>query len=251
MLDAVKKELKKKIGDDKLVENLFFSFQKVSEEFVAQKPVDLLQNTGLFVESALRVAEHFVLGVHTPLGRKFDIDNCIQKLEKANGFEGLRIHAARLSRSIYDFRSRKKGVHLKAVDPRLIDAYLIFNVSNWILIEILKESGVPDVENSVQLLFTRKVPLVQEIDGILRTTNPKLLGTQRILLLLYSSPIGLTKEELFEGTKIKIKDMNHLRVNLRNLYGKDLIHHKKDDRWILFGIGFSEAEDIIRNFSKF
>jgi len=251
MLDTVKKELKNKIGDDKLVDNLFFSFQKISEEFVAQKPIDLLQNTGLFVESALRVAEHFVLGTHTPLGKKFDIDNCIQKLEKANSFEGLRIHAARLSRSIYDFRSRKKGVHLKAIDPQIIDAYLIFNVSNWILIEILKESGVPDVENSVQLLFTRKVPLVQEIDGILRTTNPKLLGTQRILLLLYSALIGLTEEEIFEGTKTKIKDMNHLRINLKNLYGKDLIHHKKDGYWILFGIGFSEAEDIIRKFSKF
>ena len=115
----------------------------------------------------------------------------------------------------------------------------------------MKESGVPDVENSVQLLFTRKVPLVQEIDGILRTTNPKLLGTQRILLLLYSALIGLTEEEIFEGTKTKIKDMNHLRINLKNLYGKDLIHHKKDGYWILFGIGFSEAEDIIRKFSKF
>ena len=251
MLEIVKKELKKKVGDDKLVDNLFFSFQKISEEFVAQKPVDLLQNTGLFVESALRVAEHFVLGTHTSLGKKFDIDNCIQKLEKVNGFEGLRIHAARLSRSIYDFRSRKKGVHLKAIDPQLIDAYLIFNVSNWILIEILKESDMPDVENSVQLLFTRKVPLVQEIDGILRTTNPRLLGTQRILLLLYSALIGLTEEELFEGTKTKIKDMNHLKINLKNLYGKDLIHRKKDGYWILFGIGFSEAEDIIRKFSKF
>jgi len=251
MLETIKHELKKKISDDKLVDNLFFSFQKISEEFVAQKPVDLLQNTGLFIESALRVAEHFVLGAHIPLGKKFDIDNCIQKLEKAGGSEGLRIHVARLGRSIYDFRSRKKGVHLKAIDPQLIDAHLIFNVSNWILIEILKESGVPDIENSIRILFTRKVPLVQEVDGILRTTNPKLLGTQRILLLLYSAPIGLTEEELIEGTKAKIKDMNHLRVNLKNLYGKDLIHHKKDGRWVLFGVGFSEAEDIIHKFSKF
>jgi hypothetical protein len=117
---------------------------------------------------------------------------------------------------------------LRAIDPQLIDAYLIFNVSNWILIEILKESGVPGVENSVQLLFTRKVPLVQEVDGILRTTNPKLSGTQRILLLLYSALTGLTEGELFEGTKTKIKDIHHLKINLKNLCGKDLIHHKKD-----------------------
>lgn len=249
MLEGIKQTLKKKIGDDKLINNLFFSFQKISEEFIAQKPVELLQNTGLFVESALRMAEHSVLGTHTPLSKKFDVDKCIEKLEKAGGFEGLRIHAARLSRSIYDFRSRKKGVHLKAIDPQLIDAYLIFNVSNWILIEILKESNVPDAEEAIRLLFTRKVPLVQEVDGILRTTNPKLLGTQRILLLLYSTPTGLSEDELFEGTKRKIKSKNHLNKNLKYMDGNDLIHQLSDGKWTLFGRGLSEAEKVIAKFT--
>lgn len=249
MLETIKKELKNKIKDDKLVDNLFFSFQKISEEYVAQKPVDLLQNTGLFIESVLRIAEHFVLGKHTSLDDKFDIDTCIKNLEKASGLEGLRIHAARLSRAVYDFRSRKKAVHLKSVDPQTIDASLIFNISTWIFIEILKELKIKDAESAIKLLFTRKIPLVQEIDGILRTTNPKLLGTQRILLLLYSAPSGLTEEELLEGTKAKIKDKHHLVINLNNLDGKDLVHHKKDGRWILFGIGFSRAEEIIHKFS--
>ncbi len=249
MLDIIKSALKQKINDDKLVDDLFFSFQKISEEFVAQKPVDLLQNTGLFVESALRVVEHFILGSHTSLGNKFDVDTCIKKLEKASGFEGLRIHVAHLSRAIYDFRSRKKSVHLKSVDPQIIDASLIFNISNWIFIEILKELNIQEAESAIKLFFTRKIPLVQEVDGILRTTNPKLLGTQRILLLLYSAPTGLTEEELLEGTKAKIKDKNHLVINLNNLDGKDLVHHKKDGRWILFGIGFSKTEEIIHKFS--
>ena len=250
MLEGAKQELRKKINDDKLIENLFSSFQKISEEFVAQKPVDLLQSTGLFVESALRIAEHFVLGVHTPLGDKFDVDIIIQRLEKASGFEGLRIHSARLSRAIYDFRTRKKSVHLKAIDPQLIDASLIFNISSWILIEILKESGIQNPEDAIRLLFTRKIPLVQEVDGIFRTTNPDLLGTQRILLLLYSAAIGLTKEELLEGTKNRIKNKDHLRKNLDNLDIKDMIHRKKDGRWILFGEGLLKAEEIIRKFSK-
>lgn len=230
MLNIVKQNLKKQIGDDKLIENLFLSFQKISDEFVGQKPIDLLQNTGLFVESALRVAEHLVLGTHTPLAKKFDVDNCIQKLEQASGSDGLRIHVARLSRSIYDFRSRKKSVHLKAVDPRAIDASLVFNICNWILIEILQESGIQNAEDAIRLLFTRKVSLVQEIDGILRTTNPKLLGTQRILMLLYSAPTGLSEEALFEGTKRKIKDNNHLRMNLKNMDKGDLVHQLKDGK---------------------
>ncbi len=250
MLEAIKQELRKKINDDKLVENLFFSFQKISEEYIAQKPVDLLQNTGLFVESVLRVAEHFVLGTHTPLGSKFKIDTCIQKLEKASGVEGLRIHVARLSRSIYDFRSRKKAVHLKAIDPQAIDASLIFNICTWIFIEILKESGIPSPELGIRILFTRKIPLVQVVGGILRTTNPRLLGTHRILLLLYAAPDGLTEDQLFAGTKHKIKNTNHLRTNLKNMEAGDLVHQLPDSKWVLFGRGFVEAEKVIEKYAQ-
>lgn len=249
MLKIIKQELKNQIGDEKLVDSLFSSFQKISEEYIAQKPVDLLQNTGLFIESVLRVAEHIVLGAHTSLSDKFDVNTCVEKLKNAPGLEGLRIHVARLSRAIYDFRTRKKSVHLKSIDPQAIDADLVFNISNWIMIEILKESKISDPEKAIRLFYSRKIPLVQGVDGILRTTNPKLLGTQRILLLLYSAPDGLTTEELLEGTKSKIKNRHHLLINLDNLDGKDLVHHKKDDKWILFGRGFSEAEEIIHKFS--
>lgn len=244
-MEEIKNELKKRINDDKLVENLFFSFQKISSEYIAQNPVELLQNTGLFVESVLRIAEQIVLGVHTPLESKFNVDSCIEKLEKSGGPAGLRIHTARLCRSIYDFRSRKKAVHLKAVDPQIIDANLIFNISNWIFIEILKESGILNAEKAIKILFTRKVPLVLNIDGILRTTNPELNGTQRILLLLYSAPDGLSEVQLFDGSKQRIKNLHHLHINLVNMNKSDLVHNLRDDKWILFGRGFTEAEMLI------
>ena len=249
MLDTIKQQLKNIVLDDSLVDNLFASFQKISEEFIAQKPIDLLQNVGLFVESVLRVSEHIILGTHTPLNRKFDVDLSISKLEKASGSEGLRIFVSRLSRSIYDFRSRKKAVHLKAVDPQLIDANLIFNICTWILIEILKESGLSNTEDSIKLVFSRKIPLVQTVGGILRTTNPKLLGTQRILLLLYSAPNGLTEEQLFHGTKQRIKDKSHLGKNLKNMDNTDLVHKLPNGSWTLFGRGFVEAEKLIAKFS--
>jgi len=249
MFETIRQELIKKVGDEKLVDNLFFSFQKISEKFIAQKPIDLLQNTGLFVESALRMAEHFILGSHTPLSDRFDVDDSIEKLEKASGVDGLRIHLARLSRSIYDFRSRKKSVHLKAIDPQVIDASLIFNISTWILIEILKESGIKNPEDTIRILFTRKIPLVQSVGGIFRTTNPKLSGTQRILLILYSVPDGLSENQLLEGTRQRIKNGDHLRKNLKSLDSNDLIHKLTDGKWTLFGRGFSEAEKLIEKFT--
>ncbi|MBT9170689.1 MAG: hypothetical protein DDT18_01034 [Actinobacteria bacterium] len=251
MIEDIKKDLINKIGDKKLVENFLYSYDEISKEFVSRDPIGLLQNVGLFIESTFRIIEHIIFKQHTPLISSLSIENLIKKLEKAKGAEGLRIHAARLSRAVYDFRSRKKSVHLKEVDPQEIDANLVFNIATWIFIEILKELKVKEAESAIKLLFTRKIPLVQEVDGILRTTNPNLLGTERILLLLYSKSLGLTEEELLEGTKRKIKNKNHLRINLNNLDTKDMVHHKKDGRWILFGNGFSKAEEIIRKFSEF
>lgn len=249
-MEKIKNELKGKVKDDKLVENLFLSFQKISGEYISQKPIELLQNTGWFLESALRVTEHLIEGQHTPIGAKFDLNRCVKKLEGLQGSEGLRIHVPRLSRAIYDFRSRKKSVHLKTVDPRLIDADLIFNTCNWILIEILKESGITDSEDVIQLLHTRKIPLVQSVGGVLRTTNPKLSGTQRILLLLYSAIGGMTLEVILESTKIKIKSKDHLRKNLKNLESRDCLHLLPDGKWVLFGQGFKEAEATINKYSN-
>lgn len=245
MLPKIQQELKTKVGDDKLVESLFTSYQKISDEYVGQKPVALLQNLGLFIESALRMAEHFVLGAHTSLSANLNVDACIRSLEQSEGDDGLRIHLSRLSRAVYDFRTRKKSVHLKDVDPLLIDATLTFNVCTWVLIELLKQSSIPNPEEGIKLLFTRKVPLVQSIGGILRTTNPKLVGTHRILLLLYSATNGLTEQELFDGSKQKIKNLSHLRTNLANMDERDLVHKLPDGRWTLFGKGLVEAEKII------
>lgn len=250
MIEDIKRDLISKIGDKKLIENFFYSYEEISKEFVSRDPIGFFQNVGLFIESSFRIIEHIIFNKHTPLTSNLSIDNLIKKLEKAKGAEGLRIHAARLSRAAYDFRSRKKSIHLKEVNPQEIDANLVFNIATWIFIEILKELKIKEAESAIKLLFTRKIPLVQEVDGILRTTNPNLLGTQRILLLLYSKPLGLTEEELLEGTKRKIKNKDHLRKNLNSLDAKDMVHHKKDDRWILFGNGFLKAEEIIRKFSK-
>lgn len=245
MIENIICELKNKVNDDTLVENLIYGYQKITEEFIAQKPVDLLQNTGLFVECVLRVSEHLIFGNHTSLKNKLDISDTVNKLEKASGSEGLRIYIGRLSRVLYDFRTRKKSVHLKAVDPQIIDANLVFNISTWILIEIFKESGVSNTEESIRLLFTRKIPLVQSVGGVLRTTNPKLHGPQRILLLLYASLDGMTEDQLFNSTKQKIKYLKYLRAVLRNMDSTDMIHQLDNGKWIIFGRGFIEAEKLI------
>ena len=250
MIEDIKKDLISKIGDKKLIENFLYSYDEISKEFVSRDPVGLLQNVGLFVESSFRIIEHVIFKQHTSLTSNLSIDNLIKKLEKTKGADGLRIHAARLNRAVYDFRSRKKSVHLKEVDPKEIDANLVFNIATWIFIEILKELRISNAEEIIKLLFTRKIPLVQSVGGVLRTTNPKLLGTQRILILLYVAIGGLTEDELFAGTRTKIKDKHHLKINLTNLERDDLVHQLQDGKWVIFGRGIIEAEKLISKFGK-
>lgn len=237
------------MGSEKLIKNLFESYLKISNEYICQNPVGLLQNLGLFVESSLRVAEHLIFQQHIPLNGNLNINDLVTRLQNASGSDGLRIHLPRLCRAVYDFRSRKKSVHLKEIDPTLIDATLVNEAATWILIEILKESGIKNPENMIKLLFTRKVSLVQSVGGILRTTNPNLNGPARILLLLYASPRGLKEDELLTGTRTKIKSNSHLLSNLRNLEKRDLVHNLGNCDWQLFGRGFSSVEALIKKYS--
>ena len=134
------------------------------------------------------------------------------------------------------------------VDPRDIDADLVINIASWVLIEILKESNVKNPENTIKLLFRKKIPLVQEVEDILHTTHPKLTGPQRILLILYSAQTSLSEEQIFSGVKLKIKNKDHLRKSLQSLEKREWIHQKKNNSWMIFGRGILKAEEVIQKF---
>lgn len=248
MLKDTKKQLINKIGEQKIIEELFSSYETINKKFLVKNSIEVLQNIGLFIEASLRIIQKLILNKVTPLNRTLKIDDLVKELERVTGSPGLRIHVPRLLRAIYDFRSRKKSVHLKDIDPRDIDADLVINIASWVLIEILKESNIKNPENTVKLLFRKKIPLVQEVEGILHTTNPKLTGPQRVLLILYSAQTSLSEEQIFPGVKLKIKNKDHLRKSLQSLEKREWIHKKKDNSWIIFGRGILKAEEIIPRF---
>lgn len=247
MSNQIENQLLAITADAKLSKDLATSYDGIATGYFSQNSVALLQHTGIFVEGIFRVAEHMIFGTHTPLSKKINIDYVAEKLEKASGAEGIRIHAARLSRAAYDFRSRKKSVHLTAVDPELIDAHLLFEMATWTLIEVLKESGIPDAEATVRMLATRKIPLVELVDGILRTTKTSLSIPERIVLLLYAQPAGLTEDELFQSTKTRVASLNALRRDLGRLEARDCVHQARDGKWLLFGHGRPLAEKLLRS----
>lgn len=247
MLASIQNQLLSITGDAKLSKDLAESYDGICAGYFSQNSVALLQHLGVFVEGIFRVAEKMILGTHTPLSKKINIDDVARKLEKAQGAEGIRIHVPRLSRAAYDFRSRKKSVHLTAIDPELIDAHLLFEMATWALIEVLKESGLPDAEASVRMLATRKIPLVESVDGILRTTKTTLSIPDRIALLLYAQPAGFSEEELFESTKTKVPTMTLLRRDLKRMEQRECVHKTKDGRWVLFGQGRGIAERLLRS----
>ncbi len=245
MSNTIQTQLQAITGDTKLAKDLVESYNGICAGYFSQNSVALLQNLGVFVEGIFRVAEHMILGTHTPLTKNINIDDTTKKLEKEQGAEGIRIHVPRLSRATYDFRSRKKGIHLTAIDPELIDAHLLFEMTTWTLIEVLKESNLPDAEASVRMLATRKIPLVESVDGILRTNKTTLSIPERIALLLYAQPAGLSEDELFESTKTKVPSMALLRRDLRRMEERDCVHKSKDSKWLLFGQGRGMAERLL------
>lgn len=249
MIEQLTNELIKKTGDKKLAETFIQSYEKITLSFLSRDSKRILQNSGLFVESTLRISERLIFGKYTPINKTLKVDKIISELEKASGPDSLRIFIPRMCRIVYDFRSRKNAVHVNVSEATTADIELIHNISTWIVVEILKEFKVKNLNTIVGVLLTRKIPIVQAIDDVMYTTDPRLSGPERILVLLYSASAGLDTNDLQSGTEKKIRNKKHLNTTLNRLSNAEKIVKKKDGRWILFGIGYKQAEEIIEKYS--
>lgn len=146
---------------------------------------------GRFAEAALRILEHALFGVSTPVGTTLPNFNAarLAKFESATSpFESLRIHVPRALFSIYAIRNKRDAAHLAdGISANLQDATYVVGVLDWVLAEFVRiyHQVTPDVAQAIiDNLVKREVPVIEEIDG--QPVCLKKLGpSDRILVFLY------------------------------------------------------------------
>ncbi|MEV4506440.1 hypothetical protein [Streptomyces klenkii] len=185
--------------------------------------------SGRFCEAAYRILEHRAKGNFTPLSQQADqpkITKDLEKLSPAQHEKSVRVSIPRALRVAYDIRNGRNAAHLSDITLSLQDATLAISAIDWVLAEFIRLSGVPSPEETqalVEDLVTKRVPIVQEFDGVPKVLRADLrAGDYALVLLYHMGTKGVTVPEL-SGWVPKAMRTN-LRRTLRTLEGKALVH---------------------------
>lgn len=180
-----------------LVEDLISSYEKVLIEYRKGAWDETLWKAGKFVENAFRLLHYVVHSI--VLEQVPSVTNLKEELEKSPSSrfsESVRILIPRIATAlIYDPRSKKGAVHVKAVNPDYLDATLVVSACDWIVAELIRTYNTDDTERIQQIvksIVARKIPFVEKYGEERFVTVPLGLEDEILLLLLDSGGMERT-----------------------------------------------------------
>jgi hypothetical protein len=143
------------------------------------------------------------------------------------GDRSLRILIPRLLPCLYEVRNNRNVGHVGGdVVSNKMDATFIRESTAWLVAEFVRIThGVTTIEAqaAVDALVERTHPLVWEIGTIKRVLAPSMKISDKVLVLIYSTPGWITRKNLRDWTR----DKNLGRV-LQPLFDKQLIEMDGD-----------------------
>jgi hypothetical protein len=114
-----------------------------------------------------------------------------------------------------------------------MDATAVLGIANWIMAELVRVLHQLDVANAqvvVDALAERRLPIVWERNGMRRVLRTDLSLQDQILLLVSTSPVPATVDELRLWTGYQ--DKSYLVRLLRRLHSDRKIEYSEDTQWV-------------------
>ncbi len=253
MLELVRQELESSSSKE-IVSELLESYSGVKNNFYLNhfRPNEI--EGGRFAEAVFRILEYRVKGSCTPLGRQLDTNKLIvdcQNIPFGKQPESVRLHIPRTLRVIYDIRNKRDAAHLAdGIDPNLQDAIFVVAACDWVMAELVRlyhAVNPNEAQNIIEGIIEKKILLVQDFCGFLKTLNPSWGPRERILTTLYQrGDEGATRSELRSWLK-PIQRTNINRTLNQLEHDNDYIHSQGDKCFITRrGIKHVEDSDILK-----
>mgnify|MGYP006284818875 CR=1 FL=1 len=234
--------------ENKLVDELFKRYFVIKKKYKLKEYEDVLEKVGKFIEIMLRVLEFITSSNYTSLNEKVSIKEIINKLEnlpKKNYPDSIRIMIPRVLHTLYTFRSKRGGAHVKEITPYYIDATYTVHTVDWILSELLRLYHNKKIsQEKVDSMVDKTIPPLERIQGDLVVLNRDLSTPKQILLILYENhPNFVEKSNLRDWIDTS---KNNILVALNRLNKKAQIY-KKDDKSIITKKGIKIVENDLIN----
>lgn len=232
MIEHIRRSFETKF-DEKLVAQLLETYIEVKRQYYLNHLRPNEVEGGRFAEAVFRILESVTKGrnSYTPIGiqiKHFE-KQCedLRNLPPAQFNDSIRLHLPRTLRLVYDIRNKRDAAHLgDGIDPNIQDATFVIGCCDWVMAELVRifHSVKPEeAHRIIDSLVERKCPAVQSFAGFLKTLNPRLGPSDRLVLLLYErGEEGATAAEL--ESWLKPAQRNNLGRTLQALeHEKDLI----------------------------
>lgn len=123
----------------------------------------------------------------------------------AVGDRSIRVLIPRVLPAMYEIRNNRNVGHVGGdVVANKMDATYLRDAATWVMAELVRvfhAAPVQEAQDSVDALVERAHPLVWEHQGVKRVLDPKMRTKDKVLVLLHSSPSGVSVSELKSWVK--------------------------------------------------
>ena len=223
--------------DSMLVEKLMEVYQKIKQNFWLGKDEECMEKVGKFVEIAIRIVEYITSGSFTPIESDLKVSETLKKFEnlpKQNFPESIRIIIPRVLYSLYTFRSKRGGAHIKGVNPNHIDATYVISACDWVMAELIRlyhTNEEKEIQKLINSIVDRRVSILEEFGEDLKILDPSLSVPDRILIILYKKhPNSVSTDELKKW--VKTKTSTHINTALKRLDDNGFVYRQNKENTI-------------------
>lgn len=211
---------------------------------------------GKFCEEVLRFLQQHLTGSH--IGFTDEIKNFhhkvgeLEKVDKSIGNDSLRIIIPRSLAFLYTMRNKRNIGHSGGdVEANEIDAHMISKVSDWVVCELIRifyRSSLEEAQQIVDVIATRNLPEVWEINGKKRVLLDNVSARDKVLILTYSQESkGVFFEDLLDWVEYSNVSVFKRKV-LGPLHTKNLVEYDQELNMVFISPkGIKEVEDSFFN----
>jgi hypothetical protein len=205
---------------------------------------------GKVVETVVQCLQHLEIGKYD---LKPNIEGYLVGVESRTSSldDGLRVCAARIARGMYSIRSKRNILHKGEVDTNTFDLNYLFHGTQWLVTELLRNTGSMKMEDAGRLVEMVNAPietLVQDFGGK-RVVLADVETPDEIVLLLHShyGERLMTSQILASLNRTKEKTV---RNALAGLWRKKLVEGNGKEGFTLTLKGFARATQLTENVVK-
>lgn len=230
-----------------LVSELLDAYEELGSEYCLGHLRAALLAGGRFAEAAFRLLEQEIGGKHTPVGQPLPrMDALLQRLAQDRTHDRfMKIDIPRLLCTVYAIRNGRGIAHLSDdIDANRMDASLVLAVCSWVVAEFIRRYHgclAEEAQAIVDELVERQVPIIADMDGVLRVLRPKMRYKDQILVLLYErAGTWVSAADLLAWTEYSNSTRFKNRL-LRKLHKERLIEYR-DDQCMITSLGVQYVE---------